>query len=98
MANMKALMERLRAEPLLDIAGTKVLRQLDYQDGSVRDYEADTVEDADLQGSNVLKYHLADGTHLVIRPSGTEPKVKVYLLLHDDDRSACKERMTRFTQ
>ena len=34
----------------------------------------------ELKGSNVLKYKLADGTDLVIRPSGTEPKVKVYIL------------------
>ena len=34
----------------------------------------------ELSGSNVLRYEMADGTSLIVRPSGTEPKVKVYIL------------------
>ena len=34
----------------------------------------------ELKGSNVLRYELADGTTILVRPSGTEPKIKVYIL------------------
>ena len=37
----------------------------------------------ELSGSNVLRYEMADGTSLIVRPSGTEPKVKVYILASD---------------
>ena len=34
----------------------------------------------ELSGSNVLRFELADGTSIIVRPSGTEPKIKVYIL------------------
>jgi len=89
MENMKALMTRLREQPLSDVAGIKVLVQTDYQDGTQIDHRTNVVTAALLSGSNVLKYHLADGTDLLVRPSGTEPKVKVYILAHNTDRAAC---------
>ena len=77
---MKQLMEDLRANPLTEIAGVAVVGRKDYADGTDTDVATGTVTQMELKGSNVLKYKLADGTDLVIRPSGTEPKVKVYLL------------------
>ena len=77
---MKQLMEDLRANPLTEIAGVAVVGRKDYADGSDTDVATGAVTQMELKGSNVLKYKLADGTDLVIRPSGTEPKVKVYLL------------------
>jgi len=97
MANMKALMARLRTAPLRSIGGTQVVTQIDYEDGSQTDYRSGTVTKAELSGSNVLKYRLEDGSDLVIRPSGTEPKVKVYILAHDQDRALCHERVARYT-
>ena len=40
----------------------------------------------ELSGSNVLRYELADGTSFIIRPSGTEPKIKVYILASGADQ------------
>ena len=40
----------------------------------------------ELTGSNVLRYEMADGTSLIVRPSGTEPKVKVYILANGADK------------
>ena len=77
---MKQLMEDLRANPLTEIAGVAVVGRKDYADGTDTDVATGAVTQMELKGSNVLKYKLADGTDLVIRPSGTEPKVKVYLL------------------
>ena len=77
---MKQLMADLREKPLTDIAGVAVVGRKDYADGTDTDVATGAVTEMELKGSNVLKYKLADGTDLVIRPSGTEPKVKVYIL------------------
>ena len=77
---MKQLMADLRAEPLTEIAGVAVVGRKDYADGTDTDVATGAATEMELKGSNVLKYKLADGTDLVIRPSGTEPKVKVYIL------------------
>ena len=75
---MKNLMARLRSDPPADLAGTPVM--------AVRDYLAGTrtsggkAEPMELKDSNVLGFELADGTLVQVRPSGTEPKIKIYVL------------------
>lgn len=64
MAQMQALMAKLRANPLQN-----AVRCEDYAKGGVNG----------LPPSDVLRYFLEDGTKIVVRPSGTEPKVKLYL-------------------
>lgn len=98
MENMKALMVRLRKEPITHIAGVPVLLQTDYQDGTILDRRTGTLSSSELSGSNVLKYHLEDGTDLLVRPSGTEPKVKVYILAQDKDRTLCHQRVTQYAR
>ena len=44
-----------------------------------------------IKGSNVLYFELADGTSFIVRPSGTEPKVKVYILCQGADKAETKE-------
>ena len=65
---MADIMNTLRAEGLSDVAGMAVTETLDYQQGV-----------GDLPSANVLEYVLTDGCKVVVRPSGTEPKMKVYL-------------------
>ena len=96
MANMKALMKKLRDEPLREIAGIAVLTQKDYQSGEERNLLSGAITATDLVGSDVLKYRLADGTDLVVRPSGTEPKIKVYILAKGDDREDCHARVAAY--
>ena len=96
MANMKALMADLRAVPLEEIAGVKVTLWRDYQDGSQVDTATGEKTTMELVGSNVLRYLLADGTDLVIRPSGTEPKIKVYVLATGPDSADCQAKMDRY--
>ena len=96
MANMKALMADLRAVPLEEIAGVKVTLRRDYQDGSQVDTATGGKTTMELVGSNVLRYLLADGTDLVIRPSGTEPKIKVYVLATGPDSADCQAKMDRY--
>ena len=82
---MAALMKRLRTAPPADIAGVTVVTRKDYQDGTATDCAAGRVTAMELKGSNVLRYELADGTTILVRPSGTEPKIKVYILTKGAD-------------
>ena len=72
---MANLMKALRQTPPTEISGVAVVRRKDYTDGSVVDCATGAVSEMELKGSNVLRYELADGTTILVRPSGTEPKI-----------------------
>ena len=93
---MAALMAGLRQTPPADVAGTPVAQWKDYQDGSVTDAATGAKGTMELSGSNVLRYELADGTSVIVRPSGTEPKVKVYVLARGTDRDDCAARVEKY--
>ena len=82
---MAALMKSLRNAPPVAIAGVDVAVRKDYQDGSAVDCATGKVSKMELSGSNVLRFELADGTTILVRPSGTEPKIKVYILTKGAD-------------
>ena len=82
---MAALMKHLRTAPPADIAGVTVVTRKDYQDGTATGCATGRVTAMELKGSNVLRYELADGTTILVRPSGTEPKIKVYILTKGAD-------------
>ena len=82
---MANLMKSLRENPPAEISGVAVVRRKDYTDGSVVDCATGAVSEMELKGSNVLRYELADGTTILVRPSGTEPKIKVYILTQGKD-------------
>ena len=68
MDTMNAIMTGLRAAPPAEIAGYAVTEVVDYQNGNTG-----------LPKANVLEFRMAGGAKLMVRPSGTEPKIKVYL-------------------
>ena len=82
---MASLMKSLRETPPREIAGVPVAVYKDYADGTARDAASGKVTKIALAGSNVLRFELSDGTHIVVRPSGTEPKIKVYVLTKGAD-------------
>lgn len=92
---MRVLMSDLRRTPPTEIGGTAVTAVRDYQEGTRRSPDGKTEKMA-LSGSNVLYFELADGCAFVIRPSGTEPKIKIYLLAQADSRSEATERIERY--
>ena len=93
---MAALMAGLRETPPADIGGEAVVQRKDYQDGSVVDVSTGERSEMALSGSNVLRYELADGTSVIVRPSGTEPKVKVYILARGESQTDCGDRIARY--
>ena len=78
-ARMQDIMATLRAG-LPDVAGRRVERALDYGKGI-----------DGLPKSDVLKYYLAGNCSVVVRPSGTEPKIKIYLSVSAKDRAAAEQ-------
>lgn len=68
MDKMASIMEKLRTEPPKEFAGKAVVK--------VKDYEK--TEETGLPRANVLIYELSDGATVIVRPSGTEPKIKAY--------------------
>ena len=95
---MKALMSSLRENPPTEIGGEEVIRLRDYQDGSIFVAGLGKVDKTPFAGSNVLYFELADGSSFIIRPSGTEPKIKVYLLIRGQSSADCEERIAKYIQ
>ena len=94
---MRALMAALRARPPREIAWEEVIRLRDYQDGSIAVAGLGKVDKTPIVGSNVLYFELADGSSFIIRPSGTEPKIKIYLLVRGRSREDCAGRLGKYT-
>ena len=79
MEDMQQLMNSLRTTPPTVIAGKKVIRFADYLTSQVTDRITGAVQPISLPKSNVLSFGLEGGAGFIVRPSGTEPKVKAYL-------------------
>ena len=78
LAKIQEILETLRKEPPVEIAGYKVLKARDYKADTIKDLATGEVTTTGLPSSNVLYYDLTDDAWLCVRPSGTEPKVKFY--------------------
>ncbi|MBM6925880.1 phospho-sugar mutase [Pseudoflavonifractor phocaeensis] len=93
---MADLMANLREKPPVEIAGVAVAQQKDYKDGSVVNVADGSKTTMELSGSNVLRYEMADGTSLIVRPSGTEPKVKVYILANGASKAEADDKVAKY--
>ncbi len=76
---MKKIMEKFRS-PEGELAGKKITLTLDYLEGV-----------DDLPKSDVLKFSLETGAGVVVRPSGTEPKIKIYLSVPGDEKESARK-------
>ena len=94
---MAALMQSLRAQPPVEIGGVTVAQYKDYSDGTVRDAATGAITPMPLSGSNVLRFELTDGSHIVVRPSGTEPKIKVYILTKGADAAERDANLEKYS-
>jgi phosphoglucomutase len=93
---MRDLMAQLRKNPPKEIGGQTVIRTRDYADGSIYVAGLGKVGVTPFHGSNVLYFELADGSSFIVRPSGTEPKIKIYLLVRGDDEGQCEWRIEKY--
>ena len=93
LAKIQEILETLRKQPPVEIAGYQVQRARDYKEGTIKDLVTGEITTTGLPVSNVLYYDLPDDAWLCVRPSGTEPKVKFYYgvkgtSLEDADKKA----------
>ena len=94
--DMANLMKSLRENPPAEISGVKVAAFKDYKDGSVTDTATGEKSTMELSGSNVLRFEMADGTSVIVRPSGTEPKIKVYILTQGKDAADAQANVDKY--
>ncbi len=97
METMAAVMETLRAKAPKAIAGLSVTQIADYKTGRTLDKISGKEDAAGLPVSNVLIYTLESGDTVIVRPSGTEPKLKVYIASKAGSRIAAEEKAARIS-
>lgn len=92
---IQAIMKQFRENPPKQLAGSDVTLMKDYQSLEATNVATSEKSKLDMPAtSNVLQYFTADGTKVSIRPSGTEPKIKFYLEVHDTLASAADYKAT----
>ncbi len=93
MKKMQSIMDNLRALPPKKIGENSVIAISDYETSEKLELKSGKKTVIDLPKSNVLFYDLDDnGSNLIVRPSGTEPKIKVYITSVDPDEQKAKSR------
>ncbi len=96
MERVNEIMTALRNEDNSVVAGTKVLRVRDYKTSTITDLATNKTEPTNLPVSDVLYYELEDGCSAIVRPSGTEPKVKLYVLTSGENKFDCNEKLKKY--
>lgn len=89
---IKGITEELRANPPAEIAGSKVAVIKDIKTSVCKNLKTNEETKIDLPKSNVLCYYLEDGDSLIVRPSGTEPKIKIYIGAVSDSCEKAEKR------
>lgn len=97
MATMHKLMESLRENRPQEIAGLAVTRFSDYLASRSVDMRTGAETVLTLPKSNVLVFGLEDGAGVIVRPSGTEPKIKAYVTATGTDKAAAEAMAERLT-
>lgn len=92
---IKALMAKCREQAPTEFAGIQVARTEDFKE-LTRTFADGQTEQLQTPPSDVLKYHLEDGSWIAIRPSGTEPKIKFYLATKATSSSEASEKIAAF--
>ncbi len=96
MKQIADIMDRLATNPPAEVDGIKVARFDNLNKSESLDIASGKITPIDLPKSNVLCFYLADGSSLIVRPSGTEPKIKLYISAvgaTDGDATAWREKL-----
>lgn len=94
---MANAMKNLRSMDIKEIGGEKVLSVADYISGDIKHSDG-KVTKTGLPQSDVIYLKLEDEQFVCIRPSGTEPKLKIYVLVFDKDKGKSEEKATRIME
>ena len=91
MAEMKAVMDKLRNRPINNIAGLPVVKFMDFSKSESKNIDG-SVEVIDLPKTNVLKFMFSEDEWCCVRPSGTEPKLKIYVSVKEATQELAKTK------
>ena len=95
--DMRKMMEKLRSDPPSVIGGSGVRRAGDFLEGFYTCKVTGNRKKTGLPSSNVLSFSLFNRCKVLVRPSGTEPKVKVYVLTRGGSREDCASKVSRYS-
>ena len=94
----RRVMSSLREDMPHEIGGIKVTSVGDYKSGVITDLTSGEVISTDMPSSDVLYYTLANGDKIIVRPSGTEPKIKIYVLLSAVDEDTLNKKAETYEE
>ena len=89
---IKSISFNLRNTPPTKFSDLSVVTIKDYQTGIVKNVLTNTNEQTGLPSADVLFYELEDGSSVIIRPSGTEPKLKIYIMVQADSQVSAEKK------
>ena len=92
----RRVMSGLRENPPVSLGGYSVVSVRDYLASEIRDIPSGEIKPTGLPSSDVLYYVLENEDKIVIRPSGTEPKIKIYLLAHGETDKALAQKLEAY--
>ncbi len=92
----RRIMQSLRDNAPAAIGGVKVVKVGDYKAGTVIDTRTGDKTSTGQPSSDVLYYTVENDDKIIVRPSGTEPKIKIYILAHDSDRAALDKKLSAY--
>ena len=90
------IMQKMRTEYPTSVAGKAVTHVRDYKAGTITELASGKTEPTGLPSSNVMYFELEGGDVIVARPSGTEPKIKIYYLVGDETREAADAKIEAY--
>ena len=93
MKEMNAVVDGLKGIKLTDFAGVKVLAVRDYSSAKRTDFVSGSVEEMDIPKCNCVYYELEGGSFVCVRPSGTEPKLKIYYSLKAQNETEANTKL-----
>ena len=97
MQKIKGVMEKLHKNPPKVIDGNEVVCVKDYETSQTRDLRTGKTEPITLPKSNVIGFEFSDGSSFIVRPSGTEPKIKFYFNALGTDDAGATARIEELT-
>ena len=92
----RRIMSSLRSAPPVEFGGIKVAKIGDFKDGTVITLADNSVASTGQPSSDVLYYTLENGDKIIVRPSGTEPKIKIYVLAHGNNADELNVKITSY--
>ena len=92
----RKVMQSLRDNPPKVLGGVSVLKSGDYQTGVVTNLVTGSEESTGQPSSDVLYYTLENEDKIIVRPSGTEPKIKIYILAHGTDAESTDAKVSAY--